>query len=295
MTEYLYQNYTGPGAFLFFGCDTSGKKEAAALANRLAGEGAALFFTAVGSEKQEEGYAEPSDTAEAVKNAAGCVMFLTPFGVSRLELRNIVNFILSEHKKLICFKLGDFPLSEGLDMQLANVPVAAWKGQEEAIELLKQEKILSQEVLGADAKPKTIDRKKKILMIVLIVLLVSGFAFAAARIIQGRIAYYQSPAYILRNAGGSVYLNASVYGQEGLDALKGMTITELDLRGAGLNNLNALTEMNVEVLDITDNPGLTDLYPLASCEGLQKVRISQDLLPYAYMVRDCGFEIIVEK
>lgn len=296
MTEYLYQNYQGPEAFLFFGCDTSGKDRAAGLANRLAGDGVRLFFACTGEQEKADRNANPADTAEAVGRSAGCVLFLTKKAVSRLEFRNIVNFSLNEHKKLICFLMEEFALSDGMDMQLANICVEKWESEEEALELLKKRQLLTQEVIGTRfPAERKVSWNKRLLLIGLLILLVLGFLLGAAQIVQKRIAYYQSPAYILQDADGSSYLNASAYGQEGLDALSGMKITELNLAGAGLTNVEALSGMRVEVLDISDNPLITDLFPLKQCEGLRQLKISQDMLDYAYMVRNSGFDIIVTR
>lgn len=294
-TEFAYQNYSGPESSLLFVCDRAGRDRAASLANRIVRDGGRVIFDLVGAKESEGGFCTPETAAQAIETGGRPVFFLTGAAVSQLEFRNRINFALSLKKKPLCLKMEEFELEQGLDMQLANAQVENWTSETEAMELLTKEELFTQEILGGGQLPRKADRKKKLLVLLGLLLLVLGTGLGAAKIVQDRIAYFRSPAYVLRNADGQEYLDASVYKEEGLEALAGKNIGELDLTDAGLTDISALENVQVRILDLAGNPGIHDMYPLLKVKGLEEVRVSQDMLNYIYMVKDCGFEIVVER
>lgn len=110
--EYHYQNQIGAEQFLYFACVDADRKKVAEAVNLTAEKGVRLFFDCIGTEDAER----PEDAAKAISLCNAVVLFLSKDGCGSMEFRNRINFALSIKKKIVCVRLDEQPLTNGLDM-----------------------------------------------------------------------------------------------------------------------------------------------------------------------------------
>jgi len=287
--KYGYENYIGNNDFVFIRCVKADSTKCVSYVEKLSQNGVKVFFDIQGSSDAEK----PSKVAQAIYTCGTALFFISKNSCESLEFRNSINYAMEIQKNTVYVALEDEPLAHGLEMQLANVPRIDLTDDFE--EKLKAYGVITQDVLGAEPVRKHVDIKKKLIMSGVILALTALFVIAAVAIIKDRVAYYNSPQWILRDMDGSEYVNISAYGETGIRALAGMDIGEIDLTGSDINDLSAIQDVRAEVLNITDCKDLRDIGPVLKCEGLRTVKISQDMLKYVYDLRYQGIEFEVTK
>ena len=129
---------------------------------------------------------------------------------------------------------------------------------------------------------------KRILMVLMAVLLITG-----AVIVKNRVDYLNSAEYQLRNVDNAEYLDISRFDDSALELLDGKTIGTLYMEGMGAKDISAISRINVTDVDIAHNPEVADLDPLLECRGIKSVTVSQDMLDKAPDLPDAGIEVKV--
>jgi len=291
--KYAYENYIGDGDFIFISCTKADRTKAVSLAENLAGDGIKVFFDIADEVKSKS----PEKIAEAIDKCESGIFFISEKACENLAFRNEINYALEIKKDIFCISCDDKAFTHGLDMQLANIPQDTWEDTcyEELCGKLKEHQIITQDTMGGTPVKKNVNVTKQIVFAAIIVVAIALFIFGAIRIVENRVAYYQSAEWILRDADGSEYLNISIYGEDGVKALQGKTIGELDLSGSNIEDLSGIAGINVNVVNVSDCANLHSLKPLMQCENIKTIKLSQDMLKYAYGLRGQGVEIEVTK
>lgn len=239
MKKLPYIPYSGTDEYAFFGW-YGDSFEAAQTAQSLIGRGARLYW--------DDGTGAAEAVSGAIDGAAVCVFFLTEAGCRSKAFRNAINFALSRKKKTICAKVGDFPLADGLSMQLANVKCVSFTDGVQCAGTLLTSGVLTQAIMGGGMRAAKANREKPI-MAAMVAIALCLFLAAAFFTVQLRT----SPRYTLRNADGSEYLNISQYGQEAFAYLEGFTIGTLDISDGELENIEGLEKIHVDTVRLNQN------------------------------------------
>lgn len=239
MKKLPYIPYSGAEDYIFFGwggvCP-----EAVQTAEALIRRTVRLYW--------DDGTGGADRVSRAIADGAACVFFLTEAGCRSKAFRNEINFALSLKKAVICVKLGDFSLADGLSMQLANVKCLSFTQGTESAEALLTSGVLTQDIMGGGMQVKKKNRQKP-LMAAMAVIALCLFLGAAFFTVQLR----SSPCYALRNVDGSEYVNISSYGQEALSYLEGFTIGTLDISDGEFENMDGLEKIHVDTVRINQN------------------------------------------
>lgn len=266
-SRFVYKSCITDAGFLYIACNDGGDKKASKLANLLAGEGAYIYYDIMKG--------EPREAADAITKAKATVFILTKDAVDSLAFRNKVNFAINEKKHIICLNVDDCKLSYGLEMQLANIPVLRFESVGNAMDILKEKEVLTQEVMGGSMDRVNISYTRRIVTGVIIAIAIIGFLVGSFFIIKGRMDYLNSDAYRITQYGN--------------------VLGSLDLSNMGISDISAISGMTIRVLDISNNPLLTDMSPLLEVKGLEKVYVDQDMLKYLVKYKDSGFLIIANR
>jgi len=284
MKRFTYLPYGGSEAYAFLGCSAEDESVASKVAASLISRGVRLANHSCGGNADD-----PQKAADSIAHCSGAVIFLSEKGIRSLAFRNMVNYLLSLRKPLICVRIGDFPLAFGLEMQLANVPVVKLTTVEETSSQLLQSGVLTQEMMGMGMKKRSYTIKRGFI--------VGGMVLAACLIfavcVLATVHERSSAAYQLQGVDGQAYVCISQYGEEGLLALSGKTVGELDLSGGSFSNLNAVENITAKTINVSDIPAGTVLRPLTKVNGLTTVKISQDQIVYAAELCDAGLTVLV--
>ncbi len=273
LEKFEYKNYIGSG-FVYVGAASCDKKAATVIGNYFVKSGIKTFFDMKGAKDAEEARV----VADAIEGASGVIFLISRDACESLEFRNAVNFALSIHKSIVCVKLDDLDYSKGLEMQLANVPSLRFESEEKLIEDLKKDYFITQDVLGHENEKKNVNLKKQITVAALVLVMAVGFIVGSTAIVKNRIAYYNSAEYILRDVDGAEYVNIAKYGADGLKALAGKSVTELDLTDGNFDSLFGIESITAETVNITGLNGVDNLDYIFYCDGLKKIKLSQDML-----------------
>lgn len=272
MKAFAYQSYTGTEPFLLLKACKADMPYALSLGDKLVREGVRVFLDVCESNDSQV----PEQTAGAIGRCDRAIFLLSEKACESLELRNAVNYALAIKKELLCLKTDTGKLSHGLDMQLANVTMLPYDDKT-VMDELRTHECLTQSVIGEGMERKNVNRKKQLVLagiaMVIVALLAVGGIF-----VKQRIAYYRSAEYVFRNADGSEYINIASYGPEGIAALAGKSVKELDLTDGGFTDLRGIGKVKVEQLTLAGNPDLTDFHEIFYCEGLRCLVVSQDML-----------------
>ena len=262
---------------------------ALSLGDKLVREGVRVFLDVC--ETKDSQSAE--QTADALQNCDRAIFLLSEKACESLEMRNAVNYALAIKKDLLCLKTDSTPLSHGLDMQLANVTMLPYDDNT-VMDALRTRECLTQSVIGEGMEHKNVNRKKQLVFAgiaaVIVALLAVGGVFA-----KQRIDYYRSAEYVFRNADDSEYINIASYGADGITALAGKSVKELDLTDGGFTDLTGIGKIGVETLNLTGNPALTDLHEVFYCQGLRRLVVSQDMLDAVSSYPHNELQIVVAK
>ena len=284
-TQFSYLPYSGASDFAYFGCSAADEPAAAAVADILVSRGFRLSCDSCGGKFAQS----PSALAETIAHCEGAVVFLSNKSIESLAFRNVINYLLSLRKPLVCVKLGEFQLGFGLDMQLANIPVFTFSSPEKTAEALLQSGALTQTMVGEGMEKRNINRKRNYIIIAMVAVTVLAFGLYLGSVIRERT----SAAYILQNTDGSKYVNIAKYGDEGIVAMAGKTVGELDLSGGTFTSLLNIKDVSATTVDVSDISQKVALWPLAQVNGIETVKISQDQVIYARDLCNAGITVVV--
>ena len=288
--RFAYLPYTGPEPFVFLRAYKSDRSFAEGLAVHLSKQGVRVFYDCIGTRCASA----PEDVACGILNCSLAVFVLSSDACGNLDFRNAVNYALMQKKKMVCIREEGFVPGYGLDMQLANAPVLPLQDPESVYAGLCSKGLIRPEFYGAGMRIKEDETGKRRFLLVFAAALVL-FLAGAVLIIQKRISYMNSPAYIFRNINEAEYLDISMYGEEALTALSGKTIQTLNMDGMGVRDISSISDIHVSHVNIAHNPDVGSLWYLTRCEGLETVTVSSDMY---YLIRDLlesGIEVRMVK
>lgn len=282
---FSYLPYLGVNSFAYFGCTIDDIEIAEPIANVLVNKGFRLYLDARGT-KQERSVIELSNSIEESK---GAIVFLSKKSIESLAYRNIINNLISLNKKTIFIKIGEFDLTYGLDMQLANLNVIPYTNYDEIVDALLSSEILTQDMIGEGMEKRETSHKKAYIMVAMVVVCLLIFVFSAISIVNKM----NSAEYILKDVNDLEYLNIAEYGDVAIEVLKGRNFDELDLSFGAFESLNGLEDINVKTINVSDITNDLSLSSLKNIKGLQTVKISQNQIKYADELSDGGIRVII--
>ena len=287
MAKFSYESYGGPEGFLALVCHSSDEAAAGAFANALVSRNVRVFLAMTGTDA-----VLPEEIAGAILNARGVLLFTTPDAVESLEFRNAANYAMTLKKPALVIKDPGHVPAHGLDMQLANVTAVPLSGAEETAQAVEETGILSEAVTG-EGQIRRPTSKKRILITAALFLLAAGFLVLSVFVIRDRLKYYNSPEYLLRDLDDVEVMNLNVYGTDAIPYIEGHWFRFLDASHMGLTDLSILKNVEYFEIDVSGNPDITSFEPLAERGWISIVRISQDQVPLASVLRERGFTVIV--
>lgn len=282
---FSYLPYKGNDSFLFFGCTKDDETIASNVADKLVSKGFRLFVDSRGS-KNEVSFEELSN---ALNNCDGAIIFLSKKSIELLSYRNEINNLLRLKKNIVCVKIGNFELSHGLDIQLANVPIISYTDIDDITYKLFETKVLTQDMIGQGMENRTSNKGRFYIAFSLILVSVLIFVICVTMFVNQR----NSAKYLLADVDGNEYLNISQFGDEAFDILNGKSIGELDLAGGDFTSLDKVIEIKVKKINVSDISSDISLSPLCNIEGLEIVKIDQGQLQYADELCEAGLRVIV--
>jgi len=206
-----------------------------------------------------------------------------------LAFRNEINYLLSLRKPLVCVKLGEFRLGYGLDMQLANIRLLPYTTPEETAQALIDTGILTQDMMGEGMEKRNFNRKHTYIILGMVAAAVLIFALSLSAVIRER----STAAFVLQDVDGSAYVNISEYGDEGLAAMAGKSVEELDLSGGTFSSLRAIKDISAATVNVSGLPADVALWPVSQVQGIKTVKLSQEQLIYARELCNAGITVVV--
>lgn len=292
MKTFKYESYSGEEEYLFVCCCRNDFEKAAACAEQLIAVNRVRVFFDVCDDSVNN---DAETIAEAIFHCNGAMFFLSAKSCADLGFRNSINYAIGLQKSILCIKTEEFAVSHGLDMQLANVPILMYKDASAASTEIIESGIVTQQMIGQGMELRKREHRKTLQYLMLAAGIVIIFSVAAFFIIKGRVDYYNSPEYLLRDADGSEYIDISAYKEEGLEAMQGMSVGTLSLKDGDFHDLNAIAGISAAVVDVTGNPNVSTLWPLTQCKDLEAVKLSQDMLQFANDLVKAGITVIVTR
>lgn len=283
--QFNYLPYSGVGAYAYIGCIPADESVAAEVADLLVSRGFRLSCDNCGGSFAQS----PAAVAEAIARCSGAVIFLSKKSIESLAFRNVINYIFSLRKPFVCVKLGEFELGHGLDMQLANIPMISHTSAEQTAETLLQSGALMQSMVGEGMVQRSFNRIRSYIIISMIVAAVLIFALCVGAMIKERT----SAAFVLQDTDGSSYVNISTYGDEGIAAMAGKTVGELDLSGGTYSSLSDMKNISASTVNVSGISPKISLTPLLQMNGLETVKLSQEQLIYAKDLFNSGLTVLV--
>lgn len=283
--QFKYLPYLGTDSYAYLGCTKEDIDYAIQVSEFLVKNGFRLFLNSF--DKKELSYEQIS---ESINKADSAIVFLSKEGIENLDFRNSINYLLSLNKKIIFIKIGNFELSHGLDMQLANADIISFTTAKDIASKII-DSVLTQDMIGEGMKYRVVSKTKYYIMALMAITVIGIFSIVTTNIIKER----QTAEYILKDVDGYEYVNISSFGPEGIDALKGKSIVELDLGDAEYKNIDGIKDIKVNVVDVSDISEYVMLRPLKQVEGLETVKISQAQCKMAEELIDTGLRVIVTK
>ena len=286
MKRFEFENYLGKGDFIFVEADKSCNDLAVLLCNKLIDERVRLYYDS--NNKNDEHQKE--EVAPRIKDAKKVIFIMNKDTSNNLEFRNMVNYALEIKKDVVIIKDSDFKLTHGMDMQLANVPTFII--DEKTIdEKLSEYEIITQDVIGELANKKNINKKKQYIFISLIcfivILLVVGVL-----VVRNRLEYYNSFTYIYKDIENIDYIDISSYGNKAFKELQEKTINELDMSNGGFDSVDGINKLSVKTLNVANNPNIKNINLIFYCNGLERIKCSQDMLDN--IMKYAGNDVIIE-
>lgn len=287
MKSWKYKPYYGPDDFIFIRVHKKDEKLGLQIAERLLQRKIRVFFDRVDE-------AIPEDVAAGILNCDKAIFILSKEACENLDMRNSINYAFKEKKKMYCIKDKDFTPTHGLDMQLANVDMIDTADADTIINELEKRGALTDDLKGEGLLYKEDDSRKRLSLIVLGLTLFL-FVIVSFFLIRNRLAYVNSPEYLLKDVNGSEYLDISGFDERALKALKGMSIGTLNMDGMGIKDISDIVDINVKEVIISHNPEVSTLWYLKNCNGLKKVTVSENMLRYVRDLLGDEMEIRVVK
>lgn len=281
---FSYKPYVGTDSFAFFGCTKEDETLASNIADILVGKGFRLFLDARG-DKHESSSIELSNS---INVCSGAIVFISKNSIETLAFRNIINNLISANKPLVIIKIGEFELTHGLDMQLANSNIISYTNVGDTVENILESNVLTQSMIGEGMEELTTDNRKTVIMIAMIAIGIAIFALSAIGVVNKRM----SPEYLLKDINNLEYLNIAKFGDSAITTLEGKNFDELDLSGGNFNSLNGIENIYIKTINVSNITGIS-LSQLKNVQGLEIVKISQDQIKYADELVDAGLEVII--
>lgn len=281
---FSYKPYVGTDSFAFFGCTKEDEGIASNIADILIKKGFRLFLDARG-DKHESSSIELSNS---ISNCSGAIIFISKKSIEALSFRNIVNNLISINKPLIVIRIGDFELTHGLDMQLANSNIISYSNINDTVESILESGVLTQSMIGEGMEELTTNNKKIMIMMAMILIGIVIFIISAVGIINKRT----SPEYLLKGVNNLEYLNISKFGDSAITALEGRKFDELDLSSGKFSDLKGIEKISIKRINVSDIADIS-LKQLKNVQGLETVKISQDQIEYADELIDAGLRVVI--
>ena len=282
---FSYLPYAGINSFAYYGCIKDDIVVASKIADILVNKGFRLYLDARG-DKKEASFVELSDSIIACQ---GAVVFLSKKSIESLSFRNIVNNIISIGKPVVFIKIGNFDLTYGLDMQLANCNIINYTNDNDTASALLDSNVLTQDMIGEGMIEASNNGKKIYIMLVMIMIALLIFVISALSIINKRT----SAEYILKDVNNVEYLNIAKYGDEAIKVLSDKTISELDLSSGSFTSLDGIERINITTINVSDLSEEVSLDILYKIENLKTVKLSQNQIQYADELINKGIRVII--
>lgn len=283
--SFSYLPYTGVNSFAYYGCTNDDIGIASEIADALISKGFRLYLDARGNSKEVSSI----DLSNSIIACQGAIIFLSSKSIESLAFRNVINNIVSIGKPVVFIKIGDFDLSYGLDMQLANSTIIKYTNVSSAVDALLDSNVLIQDMIGEGMVEASDNSKRLYIMIGMAIIALLIFVFSAISIINKRT----SAEYILSDVNNVEYLNIAKYGDEAIEILSGRTITELDLSSGNFTSLDGVEKIKVNTINVSDLGKEVSLDVLKKVEGLKTVKLSQDQIQYANDLISKGIRVII--
>ena len=283
--HFSYLPYSGVGDYAYFGCGAVDEPIAAEVLEILAVRGFNFSCDSIGSKLAET----PEHRANSIANCSGAVIFLSEKSIEALGFRNAINYLLSLRKPLICVKIGNFKLGHGLDMQLANIPMISYDTADGTAEDLLQSGVLTYDMVGEPMERVINNRKRTYIILGMFITAIIIFALSVGAVIKK----HNSAEYILSDADGSAYVNIAQFGDDGLTAMSGKSVDELDLSGGEYSSLTAIKNVSAKTVNVSDISPELALWPLTQVKGIETVKISQDQVIYGRELCNAGLSVVV--
>ncbi len=278
MSEMMYRAYGGNEPFILLKYGEPDEKLATEIVNRLIERQFRVCYSGMDAVD----IAEAEHLATRMLSAKLIIFLISVKATESSAFRSAINFALSRKKELFCILLDDEPLTHGLELQLKRTPkvhLSAYDSEEDLCQNVVTDAPFTQNLRGEDAKVKADQNrtKKKVLLaslIALAFLIIAGIGIAGYR-----IHYENSLSGQIERITATEYLDLSGEDATLLDQLEGKTVRVLIARNMGLTDVEALSAVQCEELDLSQNPKINTLEPLLSNESLQIVTVSQDMYP----------------
>ncbi len=291
--EIIYRSYSGDEPYIFLKFGEADNKTAFEIVNALIGRQFRISY----SGKDTATIEDTDRLAERMLLAELVVFLISAEALESLAFRNAIHYAQSCGKALFCIYLDDKPLLHGFALQLSGVPGVHLSGYQSAGDLCQSivmDAPFTQQLRGEDAMVKVdINRAKKIgvtaAIIFAVLLVFTGIGVAGYRI------HYENtlPGQIERLTQAD-YLDLSGEDASLLEKLDGKSIRVLIARDMELTDVEALSMVRCQELDLSQNPNINTLEPLLHNGSLQIVRVSQDMAPSIGRISGChAFRIII--
>ncbi|MBQ9902001.1 MAG: TIR domain-containing protein [Clostridia bacterium] len=292
--RFKFKSYCGEDAFFYILCAEADKAAAAEIANAIAAEGFRVTYDVVDFKEKNE----VSNIAERLEGSSAMILLLSEKACAKLFFRDCINMAVEkrivnaggeerrEERKALFVFLKGFTPSEGLAIQLAKKPTMEYEDTAGLLDRLAGEQMLTQTMKGS-VEAAGLPSFGKLLFTLASLALSGGLAFGVYTAVKSRL-----DTLTVSGLNGAEYVDISKRGTDTLYDLNGMTIGTLYMPDCGIDDITAVGDIDVSVVDISHNSGITSLVPLLKCEHLKKVIISKDMVPLTRVFDGTG--IIVE-
>lgn len=281
MKEFDFIPYTGNQHFVYIGVLTYQQDKCFEIVNKLKEKNFRLYYKDKNDSFEND--------ASAISNSSLCIFFISKEACNNLAFRNEVNYALNIKKNVVYFNIDNSELSHGLNMQLQNVKRVDFN--DDSFDYLLENGYLTQDMIGEPLVKKDDNSTKKklfagIIAITLVLTIVAGYF-----ILNNRIKYYNSPAYIYRNVDDIDYLKIEKNVEDSLRALANKKIIKLDISNSDVKDIKAIENIKIEEINISNNSELLAVWPLSRVETLKKVYIDQSQIDLVEDLLNNGIEI----
>lgn len=292
--RFKYKSYSGEEDHFFILCADADKNKVAEVANVIAEEGFRVSYEVIDFKEKNE----VTLIAEKMEKGAAVLMFLSEKACSKLFFRDCINMAVEkkalnvdgemrqEERKALFVYLDGFVPTEGLAIQLAKKPTLAYTDVTGLLDRLTGEELLTQAMKGGK-ESAGMPSVRKIILTLVFLALAGTLAFGVYWAAENR-----QNDLRLSGLNGAENVDITKRGIETLNELRGMTIGTLYMQDCGIDDVTAVGEIDLSVVDLSHNPKITSLAPLLQCEHLKKVIVSTDMVDLTGIFDGTG--VIVE-